>query len=199
METGRRRRWPPCKSNARADWVRRSGRLLLLWTTGCFCRHICLPVAGDYEQKQSPITASLMMKAEKQSMSRLNEKHLNEVARCPYCQIANPTLESVWQSGKPLPRATDGPLHAWGAYRCTSCGDVVLAKEQGNAPVSNPAVVEIIPTPKAAPEDIPEPARVFLQQAYETLHAPDAAAVMAGSAVDAMLKTLVPRFNHIEG
>ncbi|WP_162307534.1 DUF4145 domain-containing protein [Bradyrhizobium amphicarpaeae] len=36
--------------------------------------------------------------------------------------------------------------------------------------------------------DIPEPARTYLQQAYETLHAPDAAAVMAGSAVDAMLK-----------
>ncbi|MGY5800595.1 DUF4145 domain-containing protein [Rhizobium sp. LEGMi12c] len=31
-------------------------------------------------------------------------------------------------------------------------------------------------------------ARRFLQQAFETLHAPDAAAVMAGSAVDAMLK-----------
>jgi hypothetical protein len=35
---------------------------------------------------------------------------------------------------------------------------------------------------------MPEMARRFLQQAYETLHAPDAAAVMAGSAVDAMLK-----------
>jgi hypothetical protein len=33
-------------------------------------------------------------------------------------------------------------------------------------------------------------ARKFLQQAYETLHAPDAAAVMAASAVDAMLKDL---------
>jgi hypothetical protein len=51
-------------------------------------------------------------------------------------------------------------------------------------------VEQIIPTPKAAHEDIPEPARKFLQQAFETLHAPDAAAVMAGSAVDAMLKAL---------
>jgi len=46
----------------------------------------------------------------------------------------------------------------------------------------------IFPDAKTAHEDIPEPARTFLQQAYETLHAPDAAAVMAGSAVDAMLK-----------
>jgi hypothetical protein len=35
-----------------------------------------------------------------------------------------------------------------------------------------------------------------LQQAYETLHSPDAAAVMAGSAVDAMLK---PRGYYVDG
>jgi hypothetical protein len=38
--------------------------------------------------------------------------------------------------------------------------------------------------------ELPETARRYLQQAMETLHAPDAAAVMAGSAVDAMLKDL---------
>ncbi|RUW62104.1 DUF4145 domain-containing protein [Mesorhizobium sp. M7A.F.Ca.US.008.03.1.1] len=46
----------------------------------------------------------------------------------------------------------------------------------------------IFPDAKIAHADIPEPARTFLQQAFETLRAPDAAAVMAGSAVDAMLK-----------
>ncbi|WP_453968852.1 DUF4145 domain-containing protein [Amorphus sp. MBR-141] len=46
------------------------------------------------------------------------------------------------------------------------------------------------PEAKTAHEDIPELARTYLQQAFETLHAPDAAAVMAGSAVDAMLKHL---------
>lgn len=51
-------------------------------------------------------------------------------------------------------------------------------------------VKEIFPLPKEAHQDIPEPARRFLQQALDTLHAPDAAAVMAGSAVDAMLKHL---------
>lgn len=47
----------------------------------------------------------------------------------------------------------------------------------------------IFPEPRSAHEDIPSVARTFLQQAFETLHAPDAAAVMAGSAVDAMLKS----------
>lgn len=44
------------------------------------------------------------------------------------------------------------------------------------------------PSARTAHEDLPPTARVFLQQAYDTLHAPDASAVMAGSAVDAMLK-----------
>src|SRR5260370_41722359 len=49
-------------------------------------------------------------------------------------------------------------------------------------------VFGIFPDAKTAHEDIPEPARTLLQQAYETLNAPDAAAMVAGSAVDAMLK-----------
>ncbi|WP_245331015.1 DUF4145 domain-containing protein [Mesorhizobium sophorae] len=48
--------------------------------------------------------------------------------------------------------------------------------------------IALYPDAKEAHADIPDPARAFLQQAFQTLHAPDAAAVMAGSAVDAMLK-----------
>ncbi|MGV1821318.1 DUF4145 domain-containing protein [Agrobacterium sp. CG160-95] len=48
---------------------------------------------------------------------------------------------------------------------------------------------KVFPAPKTAHEDIPDVARNFLQQAFNVLHAPDAAAVMAGSAVDAMLKS----------
>jgi hypothetical protein len=56
--------------------------------------------------------------------------------------------------------------------------------------VTNPIVVEVIPAAKSAHEDLPERARVYLDQAFQTLSSPDAAAVMAGSAVDAMLKEL---------
>jgi Domain of unknown function (DUF4145) len=66
----------------------------------------------------------------------------------------------------------------------------VLAKGRDGDASGNALIAEVIPSAKTAHEDIPEPARTFLQQAYETLHAPDAAAVMAGSAVDAMLKRL---------
>jgi hypothetical protein len=115
---------------------------------------------------------------------------LGDVARCPYCSIAHPILERLWQSQNPVPRATPGAIHVWAIFRCTSCGGVVLAKGAPNSHAANSAVIEVIPASKKAHEDIPENARHFLQQAFETLHAPDAAAVMAGSAVDAMLKQL---------
>jgi hypothetical protein len=51
-------------------------------------------------------------------------------------------------------------------------------------------IAEVIPRPRAAHVDIPEPARTFLEQAFKTLRAPDAAAMVSGSAVDAMLKEL---------
>lgn len=75
---------------------------------------------------------------------------------------------------------------AWGAFRCHSCQSVVISRLIYTA--QRFELDEMWPDAKVAHEDIPEPARTFLQQAYETLHAPDAAAVMAGSAVDGMLK-----------
>ena len=77
-------------------------------------------------------------------------------------------------------------------FQCTTCGQALLAKGKSilNGDVANAEIVQIIPTSREAHQDIPEPARAFLQQAYETLHAPDAAGVMAASAVDAMLKEL---------
>jgi hypothetical protein len=120
---------------------------------------------------------------------RLGEQ-LDRVKNCPYCGDAHPSLLRVWHSGQPVQRATPGPIHVWAAYRCTGCGGIVLGKGKDNDVVSNAEVGEVIPAGKEAHRDIPDPARTFLDQALRTLHAPDAAATMAGSAVDAMLKHL---------
>jgi len=108
------------------------------------------------------------------------------IDRCPFCSVVDPLFEKQWTSHGPTTRADGKPSRFWGAYKCKTCGSVASIE-------ANPAgdwfeVHAIFPQPRAAHQDIPEPARTFLQQAYETLHAPDAAAVMAGSAVDAMLK-----------
>jgi hypothetical protein len=120
-------------------------------------------------------------------MARLHEV-LTDVPRCPHCNVAHPTLARVWHSQHRIGRGTPGPTQMWAAYRCTACGSVVLARGANDDNAGDSLVTAVFPAAKTAHEDIPEPARKFLQQAYETLYAPDAAAVMAGSAVDAMLK-----------
>jgi len=76
----------------------------------------------------------------------------------------------------------------WGGFRCTSCGQLALAVGFAGQNGGHAAIASIFPGGRTAAGELPVAARTFLQQAYETLHAPDAAAVMAGSAVDAMLK-----------
>lgn len=66
----------------------------------------------------------------------------------------------------------------------------MLARGFSNQSVELATCAEVIPAAKTAHEDIPEPAQTYLQQALESKHAPDAAAMVAGSAVDAMLKEL---------
>ena len=107
---------------------------------------------------------------------------LRNVGRCPHCSIASPNLEYIWSDVW-----TQTGQERWATYRCNSCRGVVTAVLVWDAS-GQLDVMRLLPAAKTAHEDIPEPARTFLQQAFETLHAPDAAAVMAGSAVDAMLK-----------
>lgn len=75
-------------------------------------------------------------------------------------------------------------------YFCTRCGGIVTAKATGLYNIENGYVEEVYPAVPSAHEDIPSIARRFLQQAMDTMQSPDAAAVMAGAAVDAMLKEL---------
>jgi hypothetical protein len=114
---------------------------------------------------------------------------LGGLTRCPHCSIAHPTMPNDWGSDSPIKRATPGPVYSWVLYHCTSCGGCVLARGEPDV-ARGGNVTAIYPPEKVVHEDIPQPAARFLQQAFDTLSAPDAAAVMAGSAVDGMLKHL---------
>jgi hypothetical protein len=76
----------------------------------------------------------------------------------------------------------------WALYSTTCCGGLLLAVGPEGSTEPNAPIEVLYPGARSAAVEIPEPARRYLQQAMETLHAPDAAAVMAESAVDAMLK-----------
>lgn len=116
---------------------------------------------------------------------------LTDVRICPHCGRANPVIRHLWTSD-PLYRADGGLMSRWAIYACTTCGHALLAQgawvaDPGRAAI-NPDIMDIIPTARSAPEELPSVARNFLQQAYDTMHAPDAAGLMAASAIDAMLK-----------
>jgi hypothetical protein len=46
----------------------------------------------------------------------------------------------------------------------------------------------VLPSPKNVDDDLPNRARRYLEQAVQSLHTPDGAVMLAGSAIDAMLK-----------
>jgi hypothetical protein len=107
------------------------------------------------------------------------------IARCPYCGTGRPQialLSDLQARGN----------RRWAIFTATCCAGVLLAQGPEGRVTGDPNITieRLYPEAKRAATEIPEPARSYLQQAFETLHAPDAAAVMAGSAVDAMLKHL---------
>jgi hypothetical protein len=105
------------------------------------------------------------------------------LARCPHCGIAKPLLGRV-TNPVPAKSANGDQTGVWVGYQCVSCGDLVIAKADGDG--SRARV--ILPETKVVADAIPERPSKYLQQAIDTVHAPSAAIVMAASAVDAMLK-----------
>lgn len=114
--------------------------------------------------------------------------HLLGLPRCPFCGVAKPMLHRIWRSEAPL-KASDGSEgRLWAGYCCTACSQVVTARGKLGQYKADAEIDAIYPDLPIVDAALPESAQKFLQQAYETLHAPDAATVMAPSAVDAMLK-----------
>ena len=104
--------------------------------------------------------------------------------RCPHCQIAKPLMSFC-----PLDQKRRPERVLWAAYVCSSCNNVVTAKCHL---INSGAwlIDETYPPAESVAEELPEPARKYLEQAYRTIgDAPDAAAMVASSSVDAMLKS----------
>lgn len=109
------------------------------------------------------------------------------LGRCPHCSVSRPTLTKVWDTDERLKPSIGGSTgRRWGTYSCSTCSDIVLIGSYRFGDSNSGEVM--YPVRRSASEHLPDAAKTYLNQAMETLHAPDAAAVMAGSAVDAMLK-----------
>jgi hypothetical protein len=124
---------------------------------------------------------------------------LKDVERCPQCGVANPMLEYTHHFSDDLDNSA--VLRVWFVYRCSSCQDLVAAMAYVNKDKvrssnfvtvwlrNNPMpALRVIPGPEQVDEDLPDRPRCYLQQALNSLSAPDGAIMLAGSAIDAMLK-----------
>ncbi len=104
------------------------------------------------------------------------------LSRCPHCAVANPNLSSVHRVETNSHDSTWRRF--WIVYSCGSCDGLVTAW----ASSWDSEVQEFFPTSPSVKDDIPERPRTFLQQAFESMHAPAGAVMLAASAVDSMLK-----------
>ena len=104
------------------------------------------------------------------------------LSRCPHCSVANPNLLRKHYMETNSHMGNRGRM--WAIYVCGGCGGVVTAW----AAQHGTEVQEHFPIAHQVDENIPERPRAFLQQAYDSLHAPAGAVMLAASAVDSMLK-----------
>lgn len=123
---------------------------------------------------------------------------LQGVDRCPQCYVANPLLEYQCAFFEEYNGSEKSKV--WVSYKCSSCQDLVAARitakttlrtsdVRGLLQTSPHYIPDItIPSLRRVDQDLPERPRRYLEQAIQSLHAPDGAIMLAGSAIDAMLK-----------
>jgi hypothetical protein len=105
-----------------------------------------------------------------------------DLDRCPHCGVDKPTLP--FRAEFELVEFR-GYKKTWAAYSCNRCAGLITAHAGG----WNQTIVEIHPNSSLElSNDIPERARIFLQQAIDSIRSPSGAVMLAASSVDAMLK-----------
>jgi hypothetical protein len=116
---------------------------------------------------------------ERENMEGVELRRL-ELRRCPYCSVAKPFLDRKWHEEKINAQCSE----FWAVFQCSNCQKYVLALSLGN-PGAN---LRVWPELKAVGAAVPTPARDYLEQAIESIHAPAGAVMLAASAIDAMLR-----------
>lgn len=113
----------------------------------------------------------------------LEQQNELKLVRCPHCNVVQPRLSSVWQTG--TTNHSGDKARWWVIYVCSSCGGLVTTWAYGAQPGE---IMKIFPGASEISDSIPGRARSYLTQAKESQHAPSGAVMLTASAVDAMLK-----------
>ncbi len=114
-------------------------------------------------------------------MAKLNERL--DLDRCPHCSVDRPDLVKQAEYISTDFRGSDRKF--WRIYKCSRCGNLTTAYSSHNF---GSDITASFPQSQEVDASIPERARQYLTQAFNSLHAPAGAVMLAASAVDAMLK-----------
>jgi hypothetical protein len=114
-----------------------------------------------------------------------------DLSRCPQCGIANPTMEMMYRSPV-LKGKLNTSERAYVMWMCTTCGDCIMSRYYAELDINVGDNVlrmnGLWPVSTTVSSTIPQPAGRYLQQAMDSLAAPDGATMLAASAILAMLK-----------
>lgn len=102
--------------------------------------------------------------------------------RCPHCKVGHPNLRRIHTLE--TNNHQQSYLRRWGIYSCATCGGLTIASAQH----WNGFINEVYPELDKVDDNIPSPARDYLEQANETIHAASGSIMLSASSVDAMLK-----------
>lgn len=114
------------------------------------------------------------------------------LSRCPACSVSHPSLTVVFETT--TADHSGGNQRLWKVYRCSHCGGLVTAFALHGR---KQEVADYFPQSSGVADAVPEPARTYLSQAVESLHAPAGAVMLCASAIDAMLKKKGLRKGHL--
>jgi len=128
-------------------------------------------------------------------LAALNGSVVYGLSRCPQCGVATPLISKVGAATLHYESINDYDGHKWFfTGSCSRCKQHTLfygetrKKITSGAEPGNLNILRTFPELEKVSDDLPTMARVFLQQAVESKHAPDGAVMLAASAIDAMLK-----------
>ena len=107
-----------------------------------------------------------------------------ELDRCPHCSVNLPTLDVVYSFSTDTHNKRNERF--WRVYVCAQCGGAVTAYSDRGY---DQRVWRYYPHQTMIDDAIDEPAKSYLKQAVDSIHAPSGAIMLCASAVDAMLKT----------
>lgn len=113
----------------------------------------------------------------------------SKIERCPHCSVASPAWDRIFSGNQDKSGPRIGH-YAYALHLCRTCKRPVLQlfHYRGTGNGIRQQLIAAFPENRAVDASLPEAAGRFLQQAVDTLHAPDGSMMLSASAIDAMLK-----------